>query len=206
LRSTAAYVFSSGWYEEKSMSRMNSLIRSMLSKMSRRCLSGSLKGNNCLPQDLILYRFFEPFGRGQIDSRSQQVGKSALEPSHRQQRIVFRLVEVSQQVDIGLGELSPLATDPKIARRSIPAAFNSASCARNLLMTSSRFMLSALTCIFAHLEQLRNVYLTSKLQRHPSRRDTRHQGWIGLSGLRLPMRSPMWQDTNRLPRAGNWPH
>jgi hypothetical protein len=42
--------------------------------------SGSLKGNNRLPQNLILNRFFQPFRRRQIDLCAEQIGEAVFEP------------------------------------------------------------------------------------------------------------------------------
>src|ERR1017187_9677700 len=100
LRSTAATVFASSRKDSKFISRVNSSIIAMLSRMSRSGSAGSLKGKHGLASCLFTDRLFEHFRRREIDRNTEEIGQSILKPDHVQQRQWLRRVEFRNQVHV----------------------------------------------------------------------------------------------------------
>src|SRR5437660_1094972 len=73
-----------------------SLMPLIASKMSRRCVSMSLKGKNRLVIGFRPNRLPQPFRRGQIDVDAENAGKKALQAPYRDQCKPFRLIEIGQ--------------------------------------------------------------------------------------------------------------
>jgi hypothetical protein len=92
----------------------------MLSRISRRCCSASLKGKNRLPQSSFTDRLLHPFFRRQIDISAQQICQPALQSSNRHQCQRSRFIEIRQKVNVRLRRRFAPRNRPKDAQMHNP--------------------------------------------------------------------------------------
>ena len=72
----------------------------MLSKISRRCNFGSLKGKDGLANRFFVYRLFHRIRRREIDLYTEQIGEAVFEMRHADERETFRAVEIGHKIDV----------------------------------------------------------------------------------------------------------
>lgn len=73
---------------------------SMLSRISRSCDFGSLKGKRGVSEGLIADGFFHGIGGREIDFGSEEVGEAIFKMDHGDEREAPGAVEVSHEVDV----------------------------------------------------------------------------------------------------------